>query len=189
MTPETYRFYFQWQESNAKPILSNEIEITIIDPSGDEAKALTLIEKATYNMNIHEPVDTFSDSLIEIFPQSVYVGLALDIKLLSHYFINEPTHIIQGMKAAKKILEYFPDSILRSTSLESIQKYYKLIDDFTGYKEYINAIRDKTKSEKLKKNTQIILDEINITNTWEKPPVVSKPSTEELPPPPPPPSD
>jgi len=189
LPPETYKFYFKWEERYARPIISNEIEITISDPKGDELQALNLLTKGIKKRFKKEDPDEYFDELVDRYPKSVYAEKALYLKILCHEYKKGMIHKERSMEASKKLLENYPESRYKISAFGAIRKYYKAVNDLDGYKKYMNYLNSQTKSEFIKKKTENILKNLGKYKTWDEIPKpvkkVEKEKGREFPPPPP----
>jgi hypothetical protein len=125
---------------------SNILKFKIIEPEGDEKKALDLYLEADrlHWCNDKDPVKfkrafyKFLE-LAEKYPNSVYAPQALRWALFGHRFKDKRIVVSE----CKRLIEKYPDSPLLDITIEGLAANYKALEDKRGAEEYMNHLIGK----------------------------------------------
>jgi len=152
LAPDVYRIKFLWRQSGYNPIFSNEINITVKVPTGEERNAMEVLEKGIekrMEKNIEEADKDFYE-LVNVYPNSVYATRSLRYIMLNHAYREGIEHDEKRMLAAKMLLEKYPDNEYITECFHQIKYYYNKIDDSEGLRNYFNNLAEKTPDKELK---------------------------------------
>jgi hypothetical protein len=125
---------------------SNILKFRIIEPEGDEKKALDLYLEADNLLwcNDKDPVKfkrafyKFLE-LVEKYPKSVYAPRALRLAVLRSEIVDKPVLI----SVCKKHIENYPDSPYLGIVFLHLAEYYEALKDKRGAEEYMNFLIGK----------------------------------------------
>ena len=165
LLPGEYSVQFIWKEDGYAELKSNEIGIVITNPPVSDEGALQLFHKGMAKLDEHE-VDTsicLFDSLINNYPESMYVPMAMKEYMLLNFAtkVRKSDHQ-KAMLMAKRMLEKHGNHYYIGVANFVIRKYYKKCRDKQSIKKYYKELRNRTNKKKLKGIIDVILTQLEL---------------------------
>ncbi len=152
LAPDIYRIKFLWRQGGYEPLFSNEIQVTVKEPTGEERNAVEVLEKGIekrMEKNIEEADKDFYE-LVNVYPNSVYATRSLRYIMLNHAYREGIEHDEKRMLAAKMLLEKYPDNEYITECFHQIKYYYNKINDSEGLRNYLSKLAEITPDKELK---------------------------------------
>lgn len=152
-----------WKESGFQPIESNIISIKVIDPPEKEKGALHIFQIANSYEKKKDDLNAIQRywELVENYPSSIYSELALKRIIILNYFNDDKKCQDVLLSAGKKFLELHPESNDTELVIRSINRYFRKFKNDEKKKEVYEDLINTTKSEKLKKRLEEIVNKID----------------------------
>ena len=148
---------------------SNVLEMEVVQPTGDEKKALALFEEA-YRLHWScgdKEIEKWEEAfygyleLADRFPRSAYAPVALRLALARGNIIGDKRIL---MAVAKKLIEKYRASPYLALAFLYLVDHYKLLQDKAGAIEYMKELIEKHPNTGISERAEYWLEKIE---KWE----------------------
>lgn len=154
LPPGQYTIFCRWDTRYYEPIISNQIQINIIPPSGEDKTALEEYRKAQslFDQKNWKLYEERLDDIITRFPNTPYAARAVNDKIFVYHYVKFDEEGFIAMN--KQLVEKFPDSPGVQGALREIFKYYDRKNKMEEGILYFNELVGITINSRLEQEIQ-----------------------------------
>ena len=171
--PGNYIVQYVYANEENVVLKSNVFEFSIIKPNTSDLDAFNLYKRAmnqfqmidisnnlTRNIELTD-IDSLFGELIVKYPSTCYAEQGLYNRTIFSIFYSDSVNIIKIVNHSKSFLEKHPDSPLIGKMNNIVRGYYKNKNDKVSARKYYSKLNKETKSRKMKRITDKIIDDID----------------------------